>query len=84
VKKYKVIKTCTFHRRYWAEGTLTEFDDAVVPPHHFQLVEDTTVIQKKKEDDAVALSQVKNRIDIPNSGFSYDNEKPKVNPKKKK
>lgn len=33
---YRVIRNCTFNKRYWKEGAKASFPFGTIPPHHFE------------------------------------------------
>ena len=65
MKKYLVLRnTHGFQGRYWYQDAIVEFEDDVVPPHHFQLLSGKAEVLKAEEkivDEKTALSQMQRK-----------------------
>lgn len=62
MKKYLVLRTNHgFQGRMWYQDAIVEFDDDVVPPHHFQLMDgkaEAKAAVEKREEEKTALSKM--------------------------
>ena len=66
MKKYLVVRTNHgFQGRMWYQDQEVEFEDDVVPPHHFQLLDGKDAAKKavaEREEEKVALSQHQKKV----------------------
>ena len=70
MKRFKVVRDCTFQGRYWLKGTVSEFEDTVAVPRHFEPTID--LLNKKDKpakEDQIPFSQMHNNRK-PVSGFA--------------
>lgn len=81
MKKYLVLRnTHGFQGRYFHQDDIVEFEDDVVPPHHFQPLSGQAEVLKAEDkivDEKTALSQMQRKQvkPMPTAGTVLKNQK---------